>query len=139
MKFKRFGNKYFLRIDKGKEIIAELKKFCKEQNIKLGTITGIGATNKAVIGLFETATKQYHKKLFIGDHEITSLVGNITTMNGEAYLHIHINLGDIKNRAFSSHLNSAIVSATFEAVIEKIHEELEREFDEETGLNLLKL
>ncbi len=44
--------------------------------------------------------------------EITSLVGNISQMNGEVYLHIHINLANEENKVFGGHLTSAIISAT---------------------------
>jgi len=39
---------------------------------------------------------------------------------------------------FGGHLNEAVVSATCEVIIEKIEGSIEREFDKETGLNLLK-
>lgn len=73
-----------------------------------------------------------------GNFEIAPLYGNITTMQGEAYLHLHANLGDESQHSFSGHLTKAIVSATFEGVIEVIEGEVDREKDPETGLNLLK-
>ena len=139
MNYKKFNSKFIIKIDKGEEIVESFKKICKENNIKLGTIRGIGATNKAEVGLFETKTKKYHKKLFKGDHEIASLSGNISTMKNEIYLHIHVVLGDKEHNAYAGHLSSAIVSATFEGVIEKIDGEVEREFSEEIGLNLFKM
>lgn len=139
MQFKQFGNKYILRIDKGEEIVETLKQFCKEHQINLGSIWGIGATNQTTIGFFETDTKQYHQKNFSADLEIAPLIGNITTQNGEIYLHLHVNLGDKNQRAWAGHLNKAVVSATFEAIIETIDGEIDREFSGEIGLNLLKL
>lgn len=139
MKFKRFGNKFIVRMDKGEEIVETLKHFCKEKGIKLGSITGIGATNKATIGLFDAETKKYHSKELIGNYEIAPLIGNISTMNGEVYLHIHVNLCDSNHNSFGGHLSSAIVSATFEAIIDKIDGEVERKFDDEIGLNLYKI
>ena len=139
MKFKQFGNKFFIRIDKGEEVVKTLKKFCIEQNIKLGTISAIGATNKAELGYFEAAAKKYHKKLFTGDLEIAPLVGNITTLNNEVYLHLHANLADTEQKAFAGHLGSAVISVTFEGIIEKIDGNMDRYFDEEIGLNLFKL
>ena len=53
MNYKRFKNKYIIRLDKGEEIVQTLKHFCKKHKIKLGYISGIGATNKAEIGLFK--------------------------------------------------------------------------------------
>lgn len=138
MEFKQFDNKYILRIDKGEELVESLKHFCQEQQIKLGTISGIGATNKVAFGLFETKTKKYLQQELNGDFEICPLLGNITTMNGETYLHLHINLADKEQHSWGGHLNKAYISATFEGVIEKIDGEVDREFSEEIGLNLLK-
>lgn len=139
MRSKRFGNKFILRIDKGEEIVETLKKFCKEKSIKLASLTGIGATNKAVIGILDLSTKKYSSKELTGDHEITNLSGNITTMNNEPYLHLHITLSNSEQEAFGGHLNSAVVSATLEAVVDVIDGEINREFNKEVRINLLKL
>lgn len=136
MEYKRIGNKYIIRIDKGEEIYEILKKFCEDQQITLGWVKGIGAVNKAVIGLFETKNKKYHSIELKGDYEITSLLGNISTMNGEAYLHLHINLSDQEFKTYGGHLNSAVISATGEFMIESIEGKIDREFNEEVGLNL---
>jgi hypothetical protein len=138
MQAKKFGEKYLLRIDRGEEIVETLKKFCQEQQIKLGIITGLGATNDAEIGLYDIKTKNYYEKKMRGNFEIASLYGNITTMQGETYLHLHANLGDENQHSFSGHLTKAVVSATFEGVIALIDGEVDREKDPKTGLNLLK-
>lgn len=138
MQFKRFKNKILIRIDKGEELVETLKKFCIEQKITLGEIRGIGAANKIKIGLFKTASKKYFPKEFIGDYEITPLYGNISTMNGEIYLHLHINIADAHQNSFGGHLNSAMISATFEGVIDIIDGQVDRELNDDVGLNLLK-
>ena len=139
MQFKKFNNKYIVRIDKGEEIVETLKKFCKDNKIKLGSVSGIGAANKIVLGLFETATKKYHSQEFNGDFEIVPLAGNISTMKGETYLHLHANIANLKHNSFGGHLTSALVSATFEAIIDAIDGEVDRKFNDEIGLNLLEL
>jgi len=138
MEAKAFGNSIVVRIDKGEEIVESLKKACEEHGVKLGTVTGIGATNKVKVGLFDPETKQYHSKELLGNFEIAPLAGNISTMDGKTYLHLHINVCNAEHRSFGGHLNSAIVSATFEAVIHRIEGELGREFSQEIGLNLFK-
>lgn len=139
MKFKKFDHKYVVRLEKGEEVVASIKNLCEEEGIKLGSISGIGATNKAVIGLFETGTKEYHSKELTGDMEITSLVGNVSQMDGEVYLHIHVNIADENNNVFGGHLTSAIISATGEIIIDIIDGIVDREFNKEIGLNLFKI
>ena len=139
MKSKRFGDRFVIRIDEGEEIVKTLKRLCEENGVKAGSITGLGATNKATIGLFDVETKKYHSKELTGNHEIAPLHGNISTMNGQVYLHIHANLCDSEHKSFGGHLDSAIVSATFEGVIEVLDGELNRRFDKDIGLNLLDI
>ena len=139
MDYKKIGEKVFVRIDSGEEIVETLTQVCKKLDITAGTITGIGATDKAIIGLFDVKTKKYHSKELVGDHEIAPVYGNISTMNNEVYLHLHVNLCNSEHKSFGGHLTSAVVSATFEAVIDIINGKIERAFDATTGLNILKL
>lgn len=137
MEFKRFGNKLVVRLDKGDEVVQSIKQVCIENKVSLGSVTGIGAVNNAVIGLFETGTKKYHSKEYTRDMEITCLSGNISQMKGEIYLHLHATLGDITYNTVGGHLTSATISATGEVIIDIIEGEVSREYSEEIGLNLL--
>jgi uncharacterized protein len=139
MRSRESGSDIILRIDRGEEIVSTLKAFCSEQKISLGTIQGIGAVGNAVIGLFNTKTKEYQSATLTGDYEITSLLGSITTMDGQPYLHLHATLSDPSYHAFGGHLTSAVVSGTCEVFIHRIHDTVSRRFDEESGLNILDL
>lgn len=138
MEYRRFKDKYVVRLQRGEEIIESLTRLCRENDIKLGRVTAIGAANKAKIGLFNVETKEYHSKELEGDMEITNLSGNISRKDGEVYLHLHITLCDKDNRAFGGHLNMAVISATCEMIIDVIDGYVEREFNDEVGLNLFK-
>lgn len=137
MEYKKFNNHYVLRLEKGEEIISEVKELCKKEQISLGTISGIGASNKIEIGLFNTETKEYKTSIKEGMFEITSLLGNITCKDKEVYLHCHINFSDSSLNTYGGHLVQAYISATCEIVITKIDGTVNREFDENIGLNLL--
>lgn len=138
MQYKRFGTKYFVRIDKGEEIVESLKKFCEKERIGLGTVTGIGASDRLTVGLFDVKEKKYHSQEFRGNYEIAPVCGNITSMDGKVYLHLHINFCDDQQNSHGGHLNSAVVSATFEAVIDAVAGEVDRQFEQGVGLNLLE-
>jgi predicted DNA-binding protein with PD1-like motif len=139
MNYRRFNNKVIVRIDKSEEIVSSLKQLCKKLNIALGSIVGIGATDDATIGLMNTKTKKYQSTRFTGDHEISSLIGNITTMNGDVYLHLHITVCNAELKTLGGHLTSAVISATFEGVIDIIDGQVDRTFNQAVGLNLLNL
>ncbi|HYE83580.1 MAG TPA: PPC domain-containing DNA-binding protein [Clostridia bacterium] len=138
MEYKKMGNKYFIRIDKGEEVVSSLKEFCTKKKLKLGSVIGLGAADKVTIGLFNTINKEYHNIELTGEYEITNLTGNITTMDGEVYLHLHITLGDEEYKAHGGHLNECWISGTCELIIDVIDGKVGREFDEHSGLNLWK-
>jgi len=71
----------------------------------------------ATIGFYNLEIKKYYPKELNGDYEITSLLGNISTMNGEVYLHLHINLADSTYNTFGGYLNSAVIGGVGEFII----------------------
>ncbi len=138
MEYSQFGSKYVVRFDKGEEVVATLTTFCKEQGIKLGSVRAIGAANEIKLGLFNTSEKNYHATTLTGDYEITSITGNISTLNKEVYLHLHITVSNHDLQVYGGHLNSVVISATCEMIIDVIEGEVDRAFSEEIGLNLLR-
>ena len=136
MEYKRFGNTLVLRIDRGEEICEQLKIAAEKEGIRLAEISALGAVNDFTVGVFKTAEKKYYANHFTGDHEIVSLTGTISTMNGEYYAHLHMSAGDDKGAVFGGHLNRAVISATCEMVITVIDGQVDRKKDEVTGINL---
>ena len=139
MRYQRFDDTYVVRLEKGEEVVNSLKKLCDKENIKLASIEGLGATNHVVVGLYDLDQKVYHNKEFNEAFEISSLIGNISRMNDESYLHIHINLADENMKTFGGHLYECVISATCELFIRVINGEVNRFKDEDSGLNLYDL
>ena len=138
MEYKRFDKDIVVRIDKGEEILEKIKEVAIRENIKLATVTALGATSDFTVGVFKTEEKKYYSNSFKGDFEIVSLTGSINTMNNEFYKHIHMSAGDEKGNVFGGHLNKAIVSATCEMFIHIIEGKVDRELNKDIGLNLFK-
>ena len=138
MEYRKFDSTIIARIDKGEEILEKVKEIALKGNIKLASISALGAVNDFTVGVFKTNEKKYYSNSFQGYFEITSLTGTINTMNGEFYTHIHMSAGNEKGEVFGGHLNRAVVSATCEMVITIIDGSVDRYFDEEIGLNLFK-
>lgn len=138
MDYKRFDNTYFLRIDKGEEILAQLRAMCEAEHIKLATVQALGAVDDFTVGVFYTGEKQYHANHFAGTYEIVSLTGTVTTKDGEFYAHLHMSAGDDKGLVVGGHLNEAHVSATCEMVVTALPGTVERAFNGDVGLNLFK-
>lgn len=138
MEYKKFETAYVVRLDPGDEICGSLLAIAKQENITLASISGIGAVNKIDIGVFDTTNKTYHSNQFEGTFEIVSLLGTLTQMNGEPYLHAHMSVGDMQGNMLGGHLTSAVVSATAEIALHLIPGTVDREFNRRIGLNLFK-
>ena len=138
MEYRRFNDTIVARIDKGEEILENIKKIALAENIKLANVNALGATNDFTVGVFKVDEKKYYSNSFSGNFEITSLTGTINTMNGEFYTHIHMSAGNDKGEVFGGHLNRAVVSATCEMIINIIDGVVDRRFDENIGLNLFE-
>ena len=138
MEYKRFKEKMVVRIDKGEEILEQIKVLAEKENIHLASVRALGATNDFTVGVYNIDEKKYYANSFQGNFEIVSLTGTINTMDGKFYTHIHMSAGNDKGEVFGGHLNRAIVSATCEMVIDIIDGEVDRYRDDEIGLNLFK-
>lgn len=138
MEYRKFDDTYVVRLNRGEEVIESLKDLCKNENIELAEITGLGASNLVEIGVFNVNTKEYNTKIFEGMFEITSLIGNVTRKDGEVYLHIHINFGNEEGLVKGGHLVRSIISATSEIVVRRINGKVGRKLSNEIGLNLLE-
>lgn len=137
MDYRKFGNTILLRIDRGEEIIGCLTAAAKKENIRLASISAVGAADSLTIGLFDTRTKTYSTTELNGEYEITAMEGTISRMNEEVYPHLHITVSDEEFHAFGGHLNRAVISGTCEVVIHLIDGEVDRKFDDGVGLNLI--
>ena len=138
MDYHRFGDIIVARIDRGEEILTELKKIALAENVKLAEISALGAVDDFTVGVYNVAEKKYYSNHFEGAYEIVSLTGSINTMNGEYYSHLHMSAGNDKGEVFGGHLNYARISATCEMFIHVIDGTVDRYKDEVTGLNLFK-
>ncbi len=138
MQYKRFEDKVVLRLDPDDEICAGIMEVAERENIALANVSGIGAVCNMTVGVYDVSQKKYMKNTYEGALEIVSLTGNISRMNGESYLHLHMSAGDEQGRVFGGHLNSSVISGTAEIFIDIIDGCADRETSSRTGLNVLK-
>ena len=136
MKYTQSGNTYLLVLQKGEEIISALTQFAAQTNLTCATVSGIGATDDAEMGVFDTFEKQYYTKQIRAMTEITALCGNITQKDGKPYVHLHATLATMFD-VVGGHLSKAIVSATAEIFVTAYPIATNRQFDSAVGINLL--
>lgn len=139
MEVRKMNEGYVLRLDPGDEVISCLMDLARRENIHLACVSGLGAAGNVTIGIFRTGEKQYFSQTYQGDFEIASLCGNLTRMDGEPYLHLHITIGNpITGEVHAGHLSRAVISATSEIFLQIWSGEVGRKFSEKIGLNLFE-
>jgi len=139
MFFKKIPTGYLVRLEKGEEIVESLISLANNEKIKGGFLYGLGAVKDVTLGYFDTAKKEYQKKDFDGDYEVTSLVGDIFYFEGKPGVHVHVNLSGSDFTTIGGHLFKAVITGTGEFFIHTTDEILKRKKDPSSGLNLLDL
>lgn len=138
MEYRKYGDTFYIRMDRGDEIIEKILMVCKEEGIHSCTFNGIGGCGKAEIQTFIPETGTFEMRRLEGMLELVSLNGNvITDENGEYYHHTHAvfayKVGE-DHRVAAGHMKSIMVSYTAEIELRLVVDgEIKRKYDSETG------
>ena len=139
MQYKRMKDTYAVRLEVGEEVMESLKKLAEAEQIRAAEVNAIGAADRAVIGVFDREAGDYRREELNRFMEITSLMGNITEMEGKPYIHLHAMLADQDHRIHGGHVIEMRVGLTCEMFVRVMEGAIEREHSEELGINLWKL
>ena len=100
MEYRKFDKTYIVRIDRGEEILEQVRELALKEGIRLASVQALGAVNEFTVGVFRPGEKRYDANVFQGDYEIVSLTGTINTMDGGFYTHLHMSAGDETGHVF---------------------------------------
>ena len=126
----------YMTLDKGDLINKTFEMYARRHGIGCAWLQGLGALKNPDIGYYSLDTKSYHQKKFLGDYELTSLVGNITIKNGKYFSHTHITFADTNYQVFGGHLFDAKITAAGEFVMIPGNKDINREMNQHIGLPL---
>ena len=138
MEYKVFEDTVLVRLDKGDEIVKSLLEVASREGLKLSSVSGIGATDDFEVGVFDLARSDYEHYRFEGNHEIVSLVGNVTTKDGAPYIHLHITCAGEGGKIVGGHLFEANISLTAEVFLHKGTGVADRLRDDKFGINIIR-
>ncbi len=138
MRYRKYGDTYLVRIDRGEEIVEQVKALARTEGIRLASVQALGAVSEFTVGVFNVDERKYRSNSFRGVYEIASLTGTIDTLEGEVYTHLHLCAAGEQGQAFGGHLDRAVVSAVCEMVVRVLPGTADRSFDEALGLNLFR-
>lgn len=78
---------YYVRMDRGDEIVGSLLGLCERERVMSATFSGIGGCGHAEIQTFIPETGQFELRSLDGMLELVSLTGNVVTDEGATYFH----------------------------------------------------
>lgn len=135
MRYKQYGDTYVLRMDKGEDFVTDLKTLCQKEQIQLASVNGIGALSHVELGVFEPETQSYSPSVRDGFFEIVSCLGNVSVMDGEVYLHIHMCVSQKDGQVFAGHFSAGTIGLTGELFVHKLNGTMGRIRNKELGFN----
>lgn len=138
MEYRKFGETFYVRMDRGDEIIGTLLDICREEGIRSAVFCGIGGCSEAQIQTFIPETGGFETEDVSGTLELVSLNGNIVSDDeGELFHHTHalISYKDREQHILSAgHIKSLTVLFTAEIELRPVTGGvINRKYDPETG------
>ena len=134
MQYKQVDKDYFIYIEKNEKVMDTLIRFCKDQAITNGKISGIGAVKEIEIGSYDTIGKEYIRKQFPDVWELVSYEGNVTLKDGDPFVHGHVVLSNHDMKTIGGHLFEMTVAAVGEFFLRKFDNGAFRVINEDVGL-----
>ena len=134
------GRAYVGRLATGTDLLAEIERFCADNDIRAAWISVVGAVSHASFGYYEQEQGRYLELSSDDHHEITGFVGNVSMREGSQFLHAHASFAARDGDTVGGHLLPGCVVFVGEVTIrEMTGVALERHPDEITGLALWPL
>lgn len=133
---------WVLVFEAGDEVMAGLERFAREEGLDASRISAIGAFERATLGYFDRARKDYERIAVDEQVEVLSLLGDITREGGtgdKPVVHLHTVLGRRDGSTVGGHLLDAVVWPTLEVMLEEAPAHLKRRHDPGSGLALIAL
>ena len=138
MDYRKFGETYYIGMDKGDEIISTILGICQKEQIASAIFSGIGGCRSAEIQTFIPETGSFEVQELKGMLELVSLTGNIVSDDDGTYFH-HTHAAfsykqDGEHHVAAGHIKSIEVLYTAEIELRPVIEgRIRRKYDPETG------
>lgn len=138
MDYKRYNDTWYIRMDRGDEILSGILAVCRKEGIRSAVFGGIGGCDKAEIQTFIPERKEFELQELTGMLELVSMNGSVVTdEKNEYYHHTHAVFSykkDGEHRLAAGHIKSIRVLYTAEIELRPvIGGEIKRKYDKETG------
>jgi hypothetical protein len=131
------GRAFVGRLAAGSDLVAEIERYCLEQEIVAAQVTVIGAVRRARYAYYEQVDHRYAELGSDDHHEIVGFVGNVSLRDNRPFLHAHATFADAAGATVGGHLLPGCEVFAAEVMIRELGDvSLVRIHDEESGLAL---
>jgi predicted DNA-binding protein with PD1-like motif len=131
------GPAHVLRPAFGTDLLNEMQTFVRDKGINLAWVSGIGAVARATLRFYNQTTKSWSDIQLEKELELVSMVGNVSLLNGEPIVHVHVTLSDEEGRCYAGHLAANTVVFNMEILMTTLNgPPVTRKLDTDTGLTL---
>jgi uncharacterized protein len=130
------GRSLLIRLEHGKDMIAEITELARDLGIETGIFRAIGALSSAELGYYDQVKHEYGKIPVEEPVELVSCSGNICIRDGQPFVHAHAVLADREGKTLGGHLMKGCVFAAEVHLQELSGQSLRRVHDPTTGLKL---
>ena len=138
MDYRKFGTTYYIRLDRGDEIIGAILDICQREGIASAIFSGIGGCQSAEVQTFIPEKGAFDTRRLEGMLEMVSLTGSVVRdESGEYYHHTHAAFAFKEGEhhvLVGGHIRSVTVLYTAEIELRPVvGGAIGRRFDPETG------
>jgi predicted DNA-binding protein with PD1-like motif len=130
---------YVVVCDPGDEAVSVLEQFARAERLEASQLTAVGAFERATVGWFDRAAKEYRRIPVDEQCEVLSLLGDIAEGPDGPSLHAHVVLGLADGTTRGGHLLEGQVFPTLEVVVTETPAELRKTVRPDLGIALIDL
>lgn len=113
MEYRKFGDAYYIKMERDDEIVSKIIELCKNEGIKSATYSGIGGCRDAEIQTFIPEEGRFETRRIEGMLELVSFTGNVMCDDGgKLFHHTHATFAYRENgehKLAGGHLKSTTV------------------------------
>jgi uncharacterized protein len=130
---------YVVVCDPGDEAVAALEQFARSERLEASQITAVGGFERATVGWFDRAAKQFRPIPVDEPSEVLSLIGDVAEGQDGPSLNLHVVLGLSDGTTRGGHLIQGQVFPTLEVIVTEAPAELRKVMRPEIGVALIDL
>ena len=134
MDYRKLGTTYYIRCDRGDEVVASIIDVCRREAIRSAIFNGIGGCSSAWIQTFDPVKGVFHTEEKRGMLELVSLMGNVVAGENHHTHALFSYVEDGEHKVLGGHLKETVVLYTAEIELRPVVDGvIGRRYDPETG------